>query len=459
MEFRPKARDGLWLCFLLPIAMMLTYSNVSIHQTSDLTGTLLAFVLSIHSTYFALSAPLPSLQESRIRKSLLTYSKHNFPLIVTMTVIILIMILTTLGVFEFLLCSVCFMIFRRMLPKLFPAFKQSFSYGEGCLVLQSLLVFSAKTFLSFIHDEHNPSTVEGSFNIIANVGLVSLLFLCSVSYIPMFSFINNSSTFYLTGSSMIFGISLPYLWIRLMRNPVAWIVDYIWSTKHLVFLFVFWFLCTVSALILVLRPRSLKASTAYRKFFHALVVIVFTSGVLVDVNFLYLSSIAGICLMVLLEHMRFKNIEPVANILNSTFQMFKDDKDQGDLVLTNIYLLAGVSLPLWLSASLMKDNPVTLLSGVLSIGIGDAFASIIGSKIGRYRLMNSEKTLEGLVASILSQIAFIKLLEVFNLILVEQKIAVILAIMIVSITEVITTQVDNIALPFLMYSLMRLFVK
>ena len=199
MEFRPNARDGLWLCFLLPIAMMLTYINVSTHQTSNLTGTLLAFVLSIHSTYFALSAPLPSLQKSKIRKSLLTYSKHNFPLIVTMTVIVLIMILTTLGVFEFLLCSVCFMIFRRMLPKLFPAFKQSFSYGEGCLVLQSLLVFSAKSFLSFIHDEHDPSTVEGSFNIIANVGLVSLLFLCSVSYIPMFSFINNSSTFYLTG--------------------------------------------------------------------------------------------------------------------------------------------------------------------------------------------------------------------------------------------------------------------
>ena len=124
---------------------------------------------------------------------------------------------------------------------------------------------------------------------------------------------------------MIFGISLPYLWIRLMRNPVTWIVDYIWSTKHLVFLFVFWILCTVSALILVKSKvkRSLKASTAYRKFFHALVVIVFTSGVLVDINFLYLSSIAGICLMVLLEHMRFKNIEPVANLLNATFQVEK----------------------------------------------------------------------------------------------------------------------------------------
>jgi len=163
--------------------------------------------------------------------------------------------------------------------------------------------------------------------------------------------------------------------------------------------------------------------------------------------------------MVLLEHMRFKNIEPIASLLNSSFQAFKDEKDQGDLVLTNIYLLAGVSLPLWLSADLTNDNPLTLLSGVLSIGIGDAFASIIGSKFGRYRLLNTDKTFEGLVASIVSQFAFIKSLELFNLVSISQKIAVNLSIMIVSATEVITTQVDNIALPFLMYSLMRLFVK
>jgi len=122
-------------------------------------------------------------------------------------------------------------------------------------------------------------------------------------------------------------------------------------------------------------------------------------------------------------------------------------------------LLAGVSLPLWLSADLAHDNPLTLLSGVLSIGIGDAFASIIGSKMGQYRVMNSDKTFEGLVASIVSQFAFIKSLELFNLVSIQQKIAVNLSFVIVSTTEVITTQVDNIALPFLMYSLMRFFVK
>ena len=83
----------------------------------------------------------------------------------------------------------------------------------------------------------------------------------------------------------------------------------------------------------------------------------------------------------------------------------------------------------------------------------------IGSKFGQYRLLNTEKTFEGLVASIVSQFAFVKSLELFNLVSISQKIAVNLSIMIVSATEVITTQVDNIALPFLMYSLMRLFVK
>ena len=85
--------------------------------------------------------------------------------------------------------------------------------------------------------------------------------------------------------------------------------------------------------------------------------------------------------------------------------------------------------------------------------------------------MNSKKTLEGFLASILSQIAFIKILEVFDLIVISQKTimimdpcginshaVVVLVIITVSAMEVITTQVDNIALPILMYSLLRYFI-
>ena len=113
-----------------------------------------------------------------------------------------------------------------------------------------------------------------------------------------------------------------------------------------------------------------------------------------------------------------------------------------------------------------------LYSSPLCIGIGDSFASIIGSKFGKNRLiMNSKKTLEGFLASILSQTAFIKILEVFELIVISQKTlmimdpwcinfhaVVVLVIITVSAMEVITTQVDNIALPILMYSLLRYFI-
>ena len=132
MEFRPDAREGLWLCFLLPISMMLTnINNVSTHQSSNLTATFLAFILSLHSVYFALFTPLPSLSDLKIRKKLINYFKHYFPLIMTFTVMLLIITLIILGLFEFFMCLVGFMVFKTLLPKLFSTFKKSFSYGEG----------------------------------------------------------------------------------------------------------------------------------------------------------------------------------------------------------------------------------------------------------------------------------------------------------------------------------------
>ena len=79
--------------------------------------------------------------------------------------------------------------------------------------------------------------------------------------------------------------------------------------------------------------------------------------------------------------------------------------------------------------------------------------------------------MEGFLASILSQIAFIKILEVFSLLVISQNTlmimdplginfhaVVVLVIISVSAMEVITTQVDNVALPILMYSLLRYFI-
>ena len=59
---------------------------------------------------------------------------------------------------------------------------------------------------SFIYDEHDTTTDIGRFSIIANVGLISLIGLCSMSYVPQFSFLNSPKLFYITGMT---GFVLP----------------------------------------------------------------------------------------------------------------------------------------------------------------------------------------------------------------------------------------------------------
>jgi len=60
-------------------------------------------------------------------------------------------------------------------------------------------------------------------------------------------------------------------------------------------------------------------------------------------------------------------------------------RDNGKLILTPIYLIFGFSFPIWLD--LFRFGRVTLASysGIISLGIGDTAASIIGKKFGKIK--------------------------------------------------------------------------
>lgn len=98
------------------------------------------------------------------------------------------------------------------------------------------------------------------------------------------------------------------------------------------------------------------------------------------------------------------SIPPLGEILQQGFTVFADRKDSL-LSLTPIYLLCGLSFPLW-----MPTNNLTLLillSGVLTVGIGDTAASFVGSRWGLHKWLGTEKSVEGTVACIFSQICTI----------------------------------------------------
>lgn len=430
--FRAGSRNGLWMASLLPLAML----NDPL--------ILVALSTTIYSIFYALDHN-NSDTDHAINKPINTKIKFNSMVILS----IMIALLSFSSFVSMLACFTTFLAFVFALPKMFSTFHASFSYGEGVLVLQAIAVFMAKLLINITQDVHDPSTIAGSFNIIANVGLGSVGTLCLLHFFPL-KVCQHPSTFYLSGFSILFGITLPVLFSTLKRNPIAWTLQTIFASNESKLLLLLWGVCTLLALHIVAQQDSRGITTITRKYFHFLVVVVFTSGVMVNRSLLYLASIVGLSVMILLEHMRFAKIQPVANVISAAFKTFQDKNDRGDLILTNIYLLVGVSLPLWLTPDLEKADPLLLLSGVLSIGIGDSFASIFGSKFGRTIIPQTQKSVEGMMASILAQLVFVKALNM------ELNLVLVLGICVVSIVETLTTQVDNLVLPFVMYIVLKL---
>lgn len=141
---------------------------------------------------------------------------------------------------------------------------------------------------------------------------------------------------------------------------------------------------------------------------------------------------------------------------------FIDEKDAGNVALTPIYLLVGCACPLWIHNSPCDLTDAAgfellpLLAGILSIGVGDTFAGVIGSRFGKHKWPNTQKTVEGTLASILAQNLFIGILYALSLISLNVKVCAIceFAIIANALVESRTDQVDNLVLPILTYVLL-----
>ena len=112
--------------------------------------------------------------------------------------------------------------------------------------------------------------------------------------------------------------------------------------------------------------------------------------------------------------------------------------------------------------------PFCQWAGVLSLGIGDTFSAIIGSKFGRFKWTDTKKTMEGTAAAVLSQIGFLCLIYRFvagGEVTWVAASAWFLLIALNSLLETFTHQVDNLVLSLLLFpalmniNWLQLFIK
>lgn len=119
-----------------------------------------------------------------------------------------------------------------------------------------------------------------------------------------------------------------------------------------------------------------------RKFFHLVAVALFLPGLTTDVPFM--QSLLASCLtrrvafafaflvFLLLEIFRITAVPPFAG-LDDAMSVFVDSRDAGPFILTHFSLLLSCAIPAWIAPE--PHNPIDLLaclSGVLSVGVGDA---------------------------------------------------------------------------------------
>lgn len=153
--------------------------------------------------------------------------------------------------------------------------------------------------------------------------------------------------------------------------------------------------------------------------------------------------------MVVVEIIRVLRIDPLGSSIQKMFDTFLDEKDQGPLVVSHVYLLLGCAIPflLYPGRDYSKDGvTLTLLTGVTTLGVGDTVAAVFGSRFGRTRWPSSKKTVEGTLAAILAQLVFCLCFAPATADLVfAGKLAVLL--LLTSCLEATTEQNDNLAVP------------
>ena len=211
-------------------------------------------------------------------------------------------------------------------------------------------------------------------------------------------------------------------------------------------------------LVQLYTSRGWQVTTRTRKLFHLLVVTVYTSGLLVYPLLLLLASWTALAAMLALETVRVSRVFPaLSDLLTHRLTPFLDEKDRGPLILTNIYLLVGVSWPLWLSPAptAATPAPLPLYCGVLAVGVLDSAASLAGSWLGRLRWPGGGgRTVEGSLAGLAAAGAAVWLLSLCG-VACPPWTAIFPCLLATSLCEALTGQVDNLTLPLVMLTVLN----
>lgn len=176
--------------------------------------------------------------------------------------------------------------------------------------------------------------------------------------------------------------------------------------------------------VLTLSRIPSVAVDTRRKVFHFMMVAMLTPTIFIDPSYISFALALILAVFLLLDLLRSGCVPPISKPLNWFLAPYVDGRDlRGPVVVSHIFLLIGCATPLWLSLGTLPivsiaettegkegvwpaekgwgvaDRDISMLAGVICVGMGDAFASLIGRRYGRNKwIWPGGKSIEGSVA-------------------------------------------------------------
>lgn len=186
----------------------------------------------------------------------------------------------------------------------------------------------------------------------------------------------------------------------------------------------------------------------------------FSPALIFQPKFLDLAFGAALAVFLILEIIRVWRIWPFGQPINQFMNAFTDHRDSDLLIVSHFSLLLGCALPIWMSSG-YNDRPLAPFAGILSLGIGDTMASMVGHKYGVLRWSKTgKKTVEGTAAGITSVLAacslLLPLIASTGYIFTQHWFSLFLAVTVSGLLEAYTAQLDNAFIPLFFYSLLCL---
>ncbi|KAL2126870.1 hypothetical protein VTI74DRAFT_11698 [Chaetomium olivicolor] len=186
----------------------------------------------------------------------------------------------------------------------------------------------------------------------------------------------------------------------------------------------YWLGILITGLAVVFRLSPVYEVDTRRKVFHFMMVAMFLPTVYIDPCYVALALALMLAIFLMLDLLRASQLPPLSKPIARFLTPYVDGRDlRGPVVISHIFLLIGCAIPLWLSLASLPRSPsssssgttaeendpwkgwevptreVSMIAGVVCVGLGDAAASLVGRRWGRRKwLWGGGKSIEGSLA-------------------------------------------------------------